>query len=125
MLGKLKSMLSKNKVTEGEAETAAPSVPSSSPNAPPAPKPSASKPPSLFSFGGQKAYAKQSATVTKEYDFLFKILVIGDTGVGKSCLLLRFADDSFFEVIQCSFHSPIPETFVFSESVHQHNRGGL
>jgi Ras-related protein Rab-8A len=26
---------------------------------------------------------------------VLKILVIGDTGVGKSCLLLRFADDSF------------------------------
>lgn len=30
-----------------------------------------------------------------EYDFLFKLLLIGDSGVGKSCLLLRFADDSY------------------------------
>ena len=28
-------------------------------------------------------------------DFLFKILLIGDSGVGKSCLLLRFADDAY------------------------------
>ncbi|KAL9255041.1 Ras-related protein, partial [Drosera capensis] len=30
-------------------------------------------------------------------DYLFKLLLIGDSGVGKSCLLLRFADDSYVE----------------------------
>jgi len=32
-----------------------------------------------------------------EYDYLFKLLLIGDSGTGKSCLLLRFADDSYSE----------------------------
>ncbi|TKY68917.1 Ras-related protein RABD2a [Spatholobus suberectus] len=32
-----------------------------------------------------------------ESDYLFKLLLIGDSGVGKSCLLLRFADDSYIE----------------------------
>ncbi len=27
----------------------------------------------------------------RDYDYLFKLVLIGDSGVGKSCLLLRFA----------------------------------
>ena len=29
------------------------------------------------------------------YSFLFKYIIIGDTGVGKSCLLLQFTDKRF------------------------------
>lgn len=31
----------------------------------------------------------------KQYDFLFKVLLIGDSGVGKTCILFRFSDDKF------------------------------
>lgn len=33
----------------------------------------------------------------KEYDFLFKFVMVGNSAVGKSSLLLRFADDQFNE----------------------------
>ncbi|OVA00134.1 Small GTPase superfamily [Macleaya cordata] len=35
--------------------------------------------------------------VTQKGDYLFKLLLIGDSSVGKSCLLLRFADDSYVD----------------------------
>lgn len=35
--------------------------------------------------------ATKKASKSKDYDYLFKLVLIGDSGVGKSCLLLRFA----------------------------------
>lgn len=33
----------------------------------------------------------------EEYDYVLKILLLGDSGVGKSSILLRFSEDQFYE----------------------------
>ena len=46
---------------------------------------------------------------SKQFDYAFKIVMIGDSGVGKSCILLRFADDKFNE----RFYATIGVDFRF------------
>ena len=36
-----------------------------------------------------------TAAMAKTYDYLFKLLLIGDSGVGKTCVLFRFSEDAF------------------------------
>ena len=52
---------------------------------------------------------KEKNNLSKNYDDLFKLVIIGDSGVGKSCILLRFADDTFTD----NYYSTIGVDFRF------------
>lgn len=48
-----------------------------------------------------------------EFDYLFKLLLIGDSGVGKSTLLLRFTSDSF-EDLSPTIGTPLISILILS-----------
>ena len=60
----------------------------------------------------QITMAPGSSSKQRDYDYLFKLVLIGDSGVGKSCLLLRFAV-SLFYVFCCL------ETLNWFQTVHK------
>lgn len=51
----------------------------------------------------------------KDYDHLFKLVLIGDTGVGKSSILLRFIENSFSDstAIANSIGVDFVSSFIF------------
>lgn len=40
-------------------------------------------------------YLNPITKMETEYTYLFKILIVGDSGVGKSCMLLRYVEDTY------------------------------
>lgn len=54
------------------------------------------------------------SSTNPEFDYLFKLLMIGDSGVGKSSLLLCFTSDSFEDL------SPTIGSFTLCIDLHFH-----
>ena len=55
------------------------------------------------------------SAMAKAYDHLFKLLLIGDSGVGKTCLIIRFAEDNFNNTYISTIGEPtghIPEPLI-------------
>lgn len=40
-------------------------------------------------------FTNYTSIMAKSYDYLFKLLLIGDSGVGKTSVLFRFSEDAF------------------------------
>jgi Ras-related protein Rab-18 len=58
--------------------------------------------------------SSSSSSSQAEFDYLFKLLMIGDSGVGKSTLLLRFTSDHFEDLsptIGLFFNKPLLSDF--------------
>lgn len=72
----------------GERKTSWPRLPAALPASPPIPPAGARRFPA-------PPPAPPVSAMAKAYDHLFKLLLIGDSGVGKTCLIIRFAEDNF------------------------------
>lgn len=71
--------------------------------------------------------APPASAMAKAYDHLFKLLLIGDSGVGKTCLIIRFAEDNFNNTYISTIGEPtgIPQTPDSPVPAHPHAPGSL
>lgn len=53
------------------------------------------------------------------YSYIFKYIIIGDMGVGKSCLLHQFTDKKCTLLLPTKQPAAVPTNRIFSFSFHQ------
>lgn len=68
----------------------------------------------LYIFSSPGGISAIISSMAKTYDYLFKLLLIGDSGVGKTCVLFRFSEDAF----NSTFISTIGELFRGNKLSH-------
>jgi GTPase SAR1 family protein len=54
-----------------------------------------------------------SDLMSKDIDTVLKFLIIGDSGVGKTCVLLRFCEDTFINVHLTTIGILIKKNLIF------------
>ncbi|KAG8472946.1 hypothetical protein CXB51_035059 [Gossypium anomalum] len=69
--------------------------------------------------------AAPPARARADYDYLIKLLLIGDSGVGKSCLLLRFSDGSFTTSFITTIGVCLLPQFSLAHSITSYYRGAM
>lgn len=62
--------------------------------------------------GGDDGKRTKTDNNTPDYEYLFKILLIGDNAVGKSSLLLRFTENTFTDTLISSIGGDFKERFL-------------
>ena len=60
--------------------------------------------------------------MAKTYDYLFKLLLIGDSGVGKTCILFRFSEDAFNTTFISTIGKSVTSMTYRHKSCHFHKR---
>ena len=64
-------------------------------------------------------FPHKNYSVSMSYAYLFKYIIIGDTGVGKSCLLLQFTDKRFQAIHELTIGVEV--RFSLAAQPHTHN----
>ncbi|GLD49355.1 ras-related protein Rab-26-like protein [Lates japonicus] len=86
--------MSRKKAAKGKAATSSPSA--GSPTGGKGTGKAARSSPGIVQMNGVVHPSRPSISNSSEfYDIAFKVMLVGDSGVGKTCLLVRFKDGAF------------------------------